>query len=272
MLGQADLPAVLGLLNQNPVENLFVASRVDSLGLDASRLGCRVWGYERDGRLVALCHAGANLVPIGADEEALAGFAVQLGERRFTQSIMGEASQVLRLHQLLVARCGNTWARSRDIRAHQQLLMIDRPPTGARNRWVRPVVASELDGYLTAAVRMYTEEVGVSPLDPSNSYLRYVSVLIATGRAFGWLRDGKVAFKSDIGAAYRNACQVQGVWLDPALRGRGLAVPAMATAVDLCQRQYPIVSLYVNDYNTRALRTYADVGFRQVGEFATVLY
>ena len=34
----------------------------------------------------------------------------------------------------------------------------------------------------------------------------------------------------------------------------------------------PSVSLYVNDFNVRAVRTYLRVGFRQVGTFATVLF
>ena len=32
-----------------------------------------------------------------------------------------------------------------------------------------------------------------------------------------------------------------------------------------------MVSLYVNDYNVRALATYRRVGFERVGTFATVL-
>ena len=34
----------------------------------------------------------------------------------------------------------------------------------------------------------------------------------------------------------------------------------------------PSVSLYVNGYNVRAVRTYERVGFRRVGTFATVLF
>ena len=33
----------------------------------------------------------------------------------------------------------------------------------------------------------------------------------------------------------------------------------------------PLVTLYVNDYNTSARATYARLGFREVGDFATVL-
>ena len=69
-----------------------------------------------------------------------------------------------------------------------------------------------------------------------------------------------------------NVCQVQGVWLDPSLRGRGLAAPAMAAAVRLARTVAPTVSLYVNDFNLPARATYARVGFRDIGEFATVHY
>ena len=82
----------------------------------------------------------------------------------------------------------------------------------------------------------------------------------------------RVWFKSDIGSVWRHYCQVQGVWLDPQLRGRGLSIPAMAQVVVLCQQQYPVVSLYVNDFNTRARRLYTEIGFDTVGELATVLY
>ncbi len=67
--------------------------------------------------------------------------------------------------------------------------------------------------------------------------------------------------------------QVQGVWVAPRHRGRRLSEAGMA-AVVLAARQEvaPVVSLYVNDYNSRALAAYRAVGFRQVGTFATVLF
>ena len=58
----------------------------------------------------------------------------------------------------------------------------------------------------------------------------------------------------------------------PHLRGRGLAVPAMAAATRAILDRHDLVSLYVNDFNVRAVRTYLRTGFVVVGEFATVLY
>ena len=34
----------------------------------------------------------------------------------------------------------------------------------------------------------------------------------------------------------------------------------------------PVVSLYVNGYNTRAVRAYQRVGFATVGTYATILF
>ena len=80
-------------------------------------------------------------------------------------------------------------------------------------------------------------------------------------------------FKAEIGAATGHACQVQGVWVDPALRGRGLGTAGMASVIDESLKSIaPVVSLYVNDYNVPARRAYAKVGFVDVGSFMSVLF
>jgi uncharacterized protein len=80
-------------------------------------------------------------------------------------------------------------------------------------------------------------------------------------------------FKAELGSVIPEGAQVQGVWVNPRYRGRGLAAPGMAAVVQYVRaRIAPSVSLYVNSYNTRAIRTYERVGFRRVGTFATVLF
>src|SRR5262249_59113202 len=69
--------------------------------------------------------------------------------------------------------------------------------------------------------------------------------------------DGRVIFKAEIGSVTPHACQVQGVWVRPELRGRGLAEAGMAALVnDALNRVAPVVSLYVNDYNRPARAAY----------------
>jgi predicted GNAT family acetyltransferase len=122
---------------------------------------------------------------------------------------------------------------------------------------------------------MFTEEVGVSPLagDGGALYRARVEELIAMKRAWARFDSGKVVFKAEIGAATADVCQVQGVWVDPSLRSRGLGTTGTAAVVEQARATIaPIVSLYVNDFNLAARRAYEKVGFAQVGTFASVLF
>lgn len=104
-------------------------------------------------------------------------------------------------------------------------------------------------------------------------YRNRVAEIIAAGRAFAAFDDDRVVFKAEIGAATSAACQVQGVWVDPDLRGRGIGTAGMATVVNESLASVaPVVSLYVNDYNVPARRAYAKVGFADVGAFMSVLF
>jgi hypothetical protein len=139
-------------------------------------------------------------------------------------------------------------------------------------RLVRPV---ELDTLLPAAVAMFTEEIGVSPLriDGGAGYRARLAELVRAGRSLAWIEDGQVVFKAEIGAVSRAACQVQGVWVAPGRRGTGIGAAGTAAVVEYARATVaPVVSLYVNDFNTPARAAYARVGFREVGEFSSVLF
>ena len=121
---------------------------------------------------------------------------------------------------------------------------------------------------------MFTEEVGVSPVagGAHSAYRARIVELIREGRALARIENGRVMFKAEIGAASSWACQVQGVWVDPALRGRGLSVPGMSAVIShALSTLAPLVTLYVNDFNLPARRAYERVGMIESGRFATVL-
>ena len=272
VLSGRDATAARRILAADPVANVMVAARVEQSGLDPWRLGAEMWGHPGSGDLSALCFSGANLVPIGADAEALAAFADRARRQgRRCSSIVGEADQVLGLWELL----SSTWGTPRDIRHQQPLMEIRTAPAAPPHPDVRLVLGDEIDLFLPAAVEMYTEEIGFSPIssDGGGLYRARVAELIALKHAFALVVDGKVQFKAEIGAVAGDVCQIQGVWVDPAVRGRGLGVTGTAAVVAAAQRAIaPIVSLYVNVHNEPARRAYERVGFRTVGEFASVLF
>jgi predicted GNAT family acetyltransferase len=272
VLGPADLPEVTELLQRDPVADVFVASRVESAGLDPRRLGGEMWGHVVDGRLEALCHSGANLVPVQAGPEAVRAFAERARRQgRRCASIVGERDAVAAMWEVLEP----AWGPARDVRVRQPLMAVDHDPGVRPDPRVRRVRPEELDLLVPACVAMFTEEVGVSPVsaDGGALYRSRVAELIRAGRSFARIEDGRVVFKAEVGAVTKAACQVQGVWVPPELRGRGLSAPGMAAVVEHALRDIaPVVSLYVNDYNEAARATYRRVGFTERGTFMSVLF
>ncbi|MFJ2650675.1 GNAT family N-acetyltransferase [Streptomyces sp. NPDC087420] len=273
VLEPSELGAALAILESDPVTNAFVTSRVQVAGLDPWRLGGEMWGWYADGRLRSLCYSGANLVPICATPEAVRGFADRARRTgRRCSSIVGPVAATTQLWRLLEPN----WGPAREVRANQPLMVTEHLPAYVPpDPLVRRIRKDELDVIMPACVAMFTEEVGVSPLagDGGLLYQARVAELVGAGRSFARIEDGKVVFKAEIGAATPRACQIQGVWVDPAHRGRGLSETGMAAVVRYALADVaPVVSLYVNDYNTPARAAYRRVGFREVGAFMSVLF
>jgi predicted GNAT family acetyltransferase len=271
-LGPGDLSAALRLADSRPVENVLTLAKLRTSGLEPAILGHTVLGYIEDGALVGLLSHGTSLVPVEATAPALAAFARYLSAVRRSGSIVGVRSQTLGLWQRLTDRFPAVWGHPRAVRDSQPILVLEGDPAGPYDPRVAPVAARHLDAYYEAAVAMYTEEIGLSPAEATGGYYRHVRQLLQRGDGYGIVDRGRVIFKTDVSVASGPICQIGGVWLHPTLRGRGLSAPALAATLRLLRRRWPIVSLYVNHYNAPALALYRRLGFRQVGEAATVLW
>src|SRR4051812_13239358 len=254
LLDDRDVAEALRVLERDPIANVFVISRVHAAGLDAWRLGAEVWGYldRATGTLSALCYSGANLIPVATEPDAIRAFAERARRQgRRCSSIVGPTDAVAPLWRALLPH----WGDARDVRPCQPLMATSRQPLVEPDPAVRRVRADEIDLLLPASVAMFTEEVGVSPEagDGGTLYRARVAEIIGAGRAFARIDDGRVVFKAEIGAATVDACQVQGVWVDPVLRGQGLGTAGMAAVVrEALHSIAPVVSLYVNDFNEPA--------------------
>lgn len=140
--------------------------------------------------------------------------------------------------------------------------------------YARLATSADLGELLPAAAAMFTEEVGFDPVVRyGDGYAARLRTLIA-GQRSAIVTDvnGRVIFKADAGIVNLDAAQVQGVWLHPDYRGYGLAKPFFAAAAQVLQRRYPHLSLYVNDYNARALAMYRGTGWEQIGQFSTIIF
>lgn len=272
VLDAGDTAALWALAEADPVANIFLLSQLEATRTAApTPAGGRVVGVFDGGELTAACWAGVNVVPVGvtADTGPEIGAYLARSGRRYS-SIFGPAEAVLSIWSQLQYSSPQPF----DVRSDQPLLQMTgvsqvQPAPGLR--YAQP---SELDVLLPACAAMFEEEVGYSPISGGSHHYRQriKSLILRQQSLVDFDASGQVVFKAELGTVSSSAVQIQGVWMNPSYRGRGLSAPYMSAVVEAARQVAPVVSLYVNSYNAPARATYESVGFEQVGTFATVLF
>jgi ribosomal protein S18 acetylase RimI-like enzyme len=251
------LARVLEFCADDPVERVFLE--------DVARRGLgRFEAVEENGRLTALCHVGANVVPSGAGCSIFARAAAR-GKPRM---IIGDERAVGELWD--VAR--HRMARPRADRPGQPVYVIEKPPR-AGDTGLRAATTGDMDLLVPACARTHLEEIGVNPLRRDAEGFRWrTRAQIEEGRSWLWEEDGTILFKAEASAWTPGAIQIQQVWVDPEVRGRKNAQRGMRDLVRLLLESVPRVCLFVRAENAPAIRVYEAIGMRQTNTYRSLLF
>jgi uncharacterized protein len=251
------LARVLEFCAEDPVERVFLE--------DVARRGLgRFEAVEGDGRLTALCHVGANVVPSGAGCSVFARAAAR-GKPRM---IIGDERAVGELWD--VAR--HRMARPRADRPGQPVFVIEEPPP-AGDTGLRAATVDDLELLVPACARTHLEEIGVNPLRRDAEGFRWrTRAQIEEGRSWLWEQDGTILFKAEASAWTPGAIQIQQVWVDPEVRNRKNAQRGMRDLVRLLLERVPRVCLFVRAENASAIRVYETIGMRQTNTYRSLLF
>jgi ribosomal protein S18 acetylase RimI-like enzyme len=254
---EPSLRQILGFCAEEPVERVFLE--------DIARRGLgRFHALAENGRLTALCHVGANVVPSGRGAERFAEAVVQ-GQARM---IIGEQSAVDELWAAVRRRMPTP----RDDRPGQPVYELnDSPEPG--DTGLRPATMDDYERLVPACAAAHQEEIGIDPLrrDPQGFRWR-TRAQIDEGRSWIWLEDGVIRFKAEASAWTPSAVQLQQVWVDPAARKRGYARRALRDLCRLLLRDVPTVCLFVRPENAPALRLYEDVGMHRTITYRSLIF
>src|ERR1700733_2310592 len=142
------LDQVLAFCAAEPIERVFLE--------DIARRGlARFSALEEDGRLVSLCHVGANVVPSGVQTDVFADAAVR-GQARM---IIGEERAVGQLWDAARDRM----PQPRDDRPGQPVYVLEGRPEPGDTARRRPTIRG-LELLVPACAAAHFEEIGIDPL------------------------------------------------------------------------------------------------------------
>ena len=256
-LTEPALDEILAFCAEDPIERVFLE--------DVARRGLgRFTALVDGGRLVALCHVGTNLVPSGS---GCAAFADVDGASR-ARLVIGEERAV-----------GDFWAAARDRlpppredRPGQPVYVLDEAPE-AGGTGLRAATRDDFELLVPACAEAHREELGIDPLERDPESFRWrTRMQIEDGRSWIWLEDGTIRFKAEASAWTPSAVQLQQVWVEPSVRGRGYAQRGMR---DLCRQlleRVPAVCLFVRAENAAAIRVYENVGMRHTISYRSLVF
>jgi RimJ/RimL family protein N-acetyltransferase len=251
------LEQILAFCAEDPVERVFLED------VARRRLG-RFSAFAENGRLSALCHVGANVVPSGADCGRFAAAAAR-GRARM---IIGDERAVSELWRDLARLV----PAPRDDRPGQPVYAIEKPPPPGETG-LRAATERDLELLLPACAAAHEEEIGIDPMarDPDGFRWRTRSQ-IEESRSWLWVEDGAIRFKAEASAWTPSAVQVQQVWVDPPERNKGYGKRGMRDLCRLLLAQVPVVCLFVRPENAAAIRVYDGIGMHRHGSYRSLIF
>jgi uncharacterized protein len=224
---------------------------------------------KRDGTVRGVVYYGAQLVVAADDAAALDAFAIETRKYPNLRSFVGPKRAVDGIWNRV-----KSWYRAPAIVRERQPLYALWPQglNAFEDAAVRLARSDETELVAEHSARMILGELGYDPRAQRSTFVAGVRHAIELGSWWVWIADGELRFQCNIGASTPVTAQIQGVWTPPAVRGRGYATRGLAATANRLLAATPTVSLYVNDFNTDAIRLYDRIGFTRVGELATYLF
>jgi uncharacterized protein len=251
------LDEILEFCARDPVERVYLE--------DIARRGLgRFHALDDDGGLRALCHSGSNFVPSGSGCEAFARLFASAGARM----LIGEEAAVSELW----SAASREVPEPREDRPGQPVYVIDSPPEPGETG-LRAARSDDFELLLPACAAAHREEIGIDPFerDPRAFAWRTRSQ-IDDGRSWLWCENGTILFKAEASAWTPSAAQLQQVWVDPEVRGRGYAQRGLRDLCRLLLEWAPTICLFVRPENAPAIRVYEAIGMRHTITYRSVLF
>jgi predicted GNAT family acetyltransferase len=259
---------VLDFLSGRPAQAVIMSGLIRDNGFESpfnrgTFHACR----SSDGRLEGVALVGHAVYVAAETPAALKAFARVAQGQRNAHVILGEQSMVGRFweHYAAAGQTPRVFCR--------ELLFEQRWPVQAREpvAGLRPATLEDLMLVMPVHAAMAYEESGVNPIDVDlHGFRMRCARRIEHGRVLVLVEDGNLLFKADIASDTPECVYLEGVYVDPASRQKGVGMRCLLQlCCDLLERT-KTVSALVNEQNLAAQALFQKAGFKLRGHYDTV--
>jgi predicted GNAT family acetyltransferase len=267
-LTEEDRNEVLAFLAERPVYTVCIAGFIRDNGLVSpfnrgTFYGCR----NSEGRLEGVALIGHATLIEARSVRAMREFALVAQSYPRTHIILGEKDKVEKFWNYYADEGQEMRVACREMLFEvRQAMQVRREIEGMRRATIE-----DLDQIAPVQAALAQLESGVSPLDvdPEGFRARYAR-RIEMGRVWVLEEGGRLIFKADVQADTPDVVYLEGIWVNPAERGRGIGRKCLRQLCrDLLVRSTSVCVL-VNEDRERAHTFYRMCNFKVRGIYDSI--
>jgi ribosomal protein S18 acetylase RimI-like enzyme len=259
---------VLSFLAERPLHTVVLAGFIRDNGLVSPHNRGTFWGCRNsEGRLEGVALIGHHTLVEARTRRASQEFALVAQCCTNPHVIMGELEKVDEFWNYYAdeGRPMRLACRELLFELRQQVI------AGGEVVGLRLAAPEDLDLVVPVQAHMVELESRINPLDTDPEGFRARCLRrIEMGRTWVIVGGGRLLFKAEVQADTPEVIYLEGVWVDPAMRGTGAGRKYMAELCRLMFARTRTVCLLANEENERAQRFYRSCGFRLRSVYDTI--
>jgi ribosomal protein S18 acetylase RimI-like enzyme len=259
---------VMEFLGERPRHTFGMAGFIRSNGLVSSHnrgsfYACR----DKDGQLQGVALIGRYILFETRSDGAIEAFARLAQACRTAHMLLGEQDKV-ELFWNYYAESGQA------ARLYcRELLLEQRWPIEVRQAVpdLRLANIDDLDLVVPAHAQTAFDESGIDPLAADREGFRQrCARRIEQGQTWVWVEDGRLMFKAEVLTDTPEVVYLEGVWVDPAERGKGHGFRCMSQLSRELLMRSGAICLLVNVRFDAAQRFYKKAGYKVISHYDTI--
>ncbi len=267
-LTEDDRNEVLAFLSERPTHTVCMTGFIRDNGLISPHnrgtfYGCR----NSEDRLEGVALIGHATLIEARTSAAMREFGLVAQTHKRTHMIMGEVDAVEEFWNYYADEGQEMRRACRELLFELRHAMDVPEETGEMRR----ATLADLDQIVPVQAAMAEGESGINPLDVDPEGFRArCSRRIEMGRVWVLEQDEKLVFKTDILADTPDVIYLEGVWVAPAERGRGIGRKCMRQLCRDLLTRTKTVCLLANEDNQRAHTFYRMCNFKMRGVYDSI--